>query len=211
MHENSVLLFRRHGAPLFAEDSRVREIGPDAQPSMYRQQIRIPVKWHTADLVSERNQQGQRLWGVGQQDDLTFQMASEYEIPAPDGSFDVVLSGQVIEHVRTPWRWIKELARVCVAGGRIITVNPVSWPYHEAPIDCWRIYPDGMRALCSDAGLDVELSICESLEERPRHWYPGRSHNYQRGARGRLLNRGLSIVGWPLPVAFDTLTIARKP
>lgn len=211
MHENSILLFRRYGAPLFSPNCRVLEIGPDAQPSTYSRQIAVPVRWFTADLTSQSNEQGERLWGIGQQRALTFQMESEYEIPAPDGSFDVVLSGNVIEHVRMPWRWMRELARVCVSGGRVITVNPVSWPFHEAPIDCWRCYPDGMRALCEDAGLDVEMSTCESLELRPRSWYPGLSHNHERGKRGRLLNRVKSFVGWLLPIAFDTVTIARKP
>jgi ubiquinone/menaquinone biosynthesis C-methylase UbiE len=138
-------------------------------------------------------------------------MTDEHSIPAEDASFDVVLSGQVIEHVREPWRWISEVARVCRAGGVVITVNPVSWPYHEAPVDCWRIYPEGMRALCTSAGLVVEESRWESLEERPRRWYPGPSRDQDLGRRGLLMNRVKGLVGWPLPIAFDTVTVARKP
>jgi SAM-dependent methyltransferase len=211
MHPNSVLLFRRYALPLFTAGTRVLEIGPDSNPSTYRQQITAPIIWFTADLASQVDAGGERLWGSGAGDDLTFPMRTEYDIPAPDAGFDIVVSGQVIEHVRKPWIWMKELARVCAPGGVVVTVNPVSWPYHEAPIDCWRIYPEGMRALCEDAGLDVELTQCDSLEGRPLSWFPGKSYNAGRGPRGRMLNRAKALVGWPLPIAFDTVTIARKP
>jgi hypothetical protein len=68
-----------------------------------------------------------------------------------------------------------------------------------------------MRALCEDAGLTVELSVWESLEQRPLAWYPGKSYNAGRGPRGRALNRVKAITGYPLTIAFDTVTIARKP
>ncbi len=52
----------------------------------------------------------------------------------------------------------EELSRVVRPGGYIVTVNPVSWPYHEAPIDCWRVFPDGMQALLDDAGLEMVVN-----------------------------------------------------
>jgi len=211
MHPNSALLFHKYALPLFTAGTRVLEVGPDGNPSTYRQQITTPVTWSTADLASQVDAGGERLWGIGSATELTFPMRSEYDIPAPDAAFDIVVSGQVIEHVRKPWIWMKELARVCARGGVVVTVNPVSWPYHEAPVDCWRIYPDGMRALCEEAGLNVELTRCDSLEDRPLSWFPGKSYNAGRGPRGRMLNRAKALVGWPLPIAFDTITIARKP
>lgn len=211
MHLNSVLLFRKHLRPLFTDGAHVLEIGPDGDPSTYRQEVTVPVIWSTADLASQVDAAGGRLWGFGAGDELTYRMTSEYSIEAHDGLFDIVVSGQVIEHVRKPWIWLTELARVCKPGGLVLTVNPVSWPYHEAPIDCWRIYPDGMRALCEEAGLIVELSIFASMEERPLAWYQGKSYNAGRGPRGRALNKVKAVTGYPLSIAFDTVTIARKP
>ena len=71
---------------------------------------------------------------------------------------------------------MREVARVCKAGGIVITINPVSWPYHEAPIDCWRAYPEGMKALYEDSKLEVIFSGWESLEEPQfRNYMPGAS------------------------------------
>ncbi len=208
MHPNSVLLFRNYALNQFSDGSRVLEIGPDDDPSTFRREVRVSTKWTTADLASEVGEEGGRRWGGGA---VHLGMPSEYEIPAEDDAFDVVLSGQVIEHVRRPWKWMAELARVCSPGGVVITVNPVSWPYHEAPIDCWRIFPEGMTALCSEVGLAVELSRCESLEPKPRRWYPGQSHGSGLGRKAQLLDRAASAIGWPVPVAFDTITVARCP
>jgi SAM-dependent methyltransferase len=211
MHENSILIFRKHLLRFFADGAQVLEVGPDGDPSTYRRQVTKRVAWSTADLASEVDHEGGRLWGSGRGSALTYPMTSEYEIEAESGTFDIVVSGQVIEHVRKPWIWLRELARVCKPGGLVLTVNPVSWPYHEAPIDCWRIYPEGMRALCEDAGLTVDLSLFESLEPRPLAFYAGKSHNAGRGPRGRALNKLKARTGYPLSVAYDTVTVARKP
>ena len=89
------------------------------------------LQWDTLDLVD-----GHAYVPA----ELTYRSRSPYEFPIEDDAYDIVLSANVIEHVRCVWRWLPELARVCKAGGLVITISPVSWPYHEAPIDCWRIY-----------------------------------------------------------------------
>ena len=97
-----------------------------------------------------------------------------YSFPVPNDTFDIVIATNVLEHVRKVWVWIKELSRACKPGGHVITINPVSWPYHEIPIDCWRAYPEGMKALYEDGGLEVILSKCEAIcgcsppQQRPR-------------------------------------------
>ena len=105
---------------------RVLEIGPDKFPSTYCSLVADrSITWDTLDLWQDAR--------------LTYSATSEYSFPAPSDTYDIVLSGQVIEHVRKIWLWIKELTRVCKVGGLVITINPVSWPYHEHPIDCWRV------------------------------------------------------------------------
>ena len=96
-------------------------------------------------------------------------------------------------------------------GGLIITINPVSWPYHEAPVDCWRAYPEGMMALYEDSGLEVVQSTWESLE-KPHHKksVPGVSFD-QQGRITKQMTRIKGLFGLPVEKSFDTITIGRKP
>lgn len=78
--------------------------------------------------------------------------ADPYSYPFPDGTFDVVISGSVMEHIARPWAWIKELARLLVPGGMLALVTHHTFPEHRHPIDCYRYMPDGLRALLDEAG-----------------------------------------------------------
>ena len=60
-----------------------------------------------------------------------------------------------MEHVRHPWRWLPEVARICRTGGLVYVCTPNTIEFHEYPIDCWRAWPDGLRALFEDAGLEI--------------------------------------------------------
>jgi SAM-dependent methyltransferase len=194
MHRNSLLLFDRYARPLFKDGLRVLEIGPDDHPSTYRKLVNNPsITWETVDLFSAPG--------------LTYQARNEYEFPVESASFDIVLSGQVIEHVRRVWVWMREVARVCRAGGHVITINPVNWPYHEHPVDCWRIYPEGMRALYEEAGLTMSMCQSESRELRDSRFLFHESAG--QSAPRRLLHRLLGIQS-PLLTAVDTISIGVK-
>jgi SAM-dependent methyltransferase len=176
---------------------RVLEIGPDGFPSTYRKMIlHEGIQWDTLDIQDSPH--------------LAYPRSQLYSFPVADDTYDIVVSGQVIEHVAKIWRWMPELARVTRPSGLVITISPLSWPYHEAPIDCWRIYPEGMKALCEDAGLSIETSFCGSLE-LPTYirCLPGRSPEYQ-SRKLRFCFRLLGLFGFPVEKAFDTITIARK-
>jgi SAM-dependent methyltransferase len=197
MHANSQLLFEAYATRFVRPQSRVLEIGPDSIPSSYAKVFReMPVTWHTLDISNGA--------------DLTYPGVSDYEFPIPEEAYDVIIAGQVIEHVRKIWLWIQEVARVCRTGGHVILINPVSWPYHAAPVDCWRIYPEGMRALLEDTRLRPIECRHESLETPGyRRYLPGRSaaaQNAQLSAFYRLAGR----VGFPVERAYDTITIAQK-
>jgi SAM-dependent methyltransferase len=211
VHLNSRLLFTRYAKPYFEDGLRVLEIGPDRDPSTYWELAGRPRgEWHTADLAHAGGMDGAHRW-EGAPATFTLAMPSEYELPVEDEFYDLILSGQVMEHVRHIWRWMHELARACTPGGHVITIAPVSWPYHEVPFDCWRAYPEGMRALSEDSGLEVVVCRSESLEPPPsRNTYPGLSYA-EFAPSGRLREVVKRLIGWPLPVAVDTITIARKP
>lgn len=118
---------------------------------------------------------------------------------------------RVPDTIRQETAGIYESARVTRSGGLIITVNPTSWPYHEALIDRWRAYPEGMKALCDAASLVVETICSGSLEQPGRHRaIPGRSVDSQP----HLTPLGFQVLGlfdFLVEKAFGTITIARKP
>jgi len=201
MHLNCALLFQKYATERFPENAEVLELGPVSVPSPFQAALGRPAAWSTADFISEAYDGGR----------IDYVMTDDNTIPCADAQFDVVLNANVIEHVRKPWRWLPEVARVCRPGGLVITITPVSWPYHEAPIDCWRMYPDGLRSLYEDAGLETVVATAESLEPpRSRHTYQGAGRltvRPVRGARGR----AQQLLGWPVPVAVDTIVIGVKP
>lgn len=88
-------------------------------------------------------------------------MPSEYEIPFPDSSADLVISGQAIEHCRNPFKFVAEMRRVAKSGATIIIIAPFIWVPHRYPIDCWRFLPDGMKQLFVEAGLILQESKIE--------------------------------------------------
>lgn len=79
--------------------------------------------------------------------------AEAHALPFSDGSFDAVVSFQVLEHVADPGACVREMARVLRPGGRVVLTAPGVWPLHEAPHDYWRFTRHGMRALLANAGL----------------------------------------------------------
>ncbi len=124
MHTNSELLFKKYMKPIFKDEMKVLEIGPDKFPSTFQhlsQDISFAC-WDTLDIYKNPN--------------LTYQNSHEYDFQIKSESYDIVCSGQVIEHVKKPWIWLPELTRIVKSGGFVITICPVSWVYHEAPVDC---------------------------------------------------------------------------
>lgn len=80
----------------------------------------------------------------------------ERAIPAEHRErFDVVISGQTMEHVRRPWLWMSGVSHLAKPGGLVFVIAPNTFAFHEYPIDCWRVWADGMRAVMEDAGLTV--------------------------------------------------------
>jgi SAM-dependent methyltransferase len=73
-------------------------------------------------------------------------------IPAEDGSFDVVLCIQVLEHVQDPARTIRELHRVARPGGRVLLSTHGAMVYHPNPSDPWRWTHEGLERLFAANG-----------------------------------------------------------
>jgi SAM-dependent methyltransferase len=83
--------------------------------------------------------------------DLT--LSNAYELPFADASFDVVLSGQMLEHSGQFWRVFSEIFRILKPDGLAFVIAPSGGPVHRYPVDCYRFYPDSYQALADWSGL----------------------------------------------------------
>lgn len=79
--------------------------------------------------------------------------------PLGDASFDAVLCSQVLEHVFTPEKFLREIGRVLRPGGTLLLAVPFMWDEHEQPHDFGRYSSFGLRAL-------LERSDFEIVEQR---------------------------------------------
>ena len=75
----------------------------------------------------------------------------------PSESFETVICTQVLEHVPSPQRAMREISRVLVGGGHAIVTVPHLSAIHEAPNDFYRFTRFSLEKLAAEAGLSVEV------------------------------------------------------
>jgi predicted O-methyltransferase YrrM len=76
-------------------------------------------------------------------------------LPFDDGSFDLVLSGQMLEHAPRFWETFSEMTRVLSSEGILVLIAPSNGPIHRFPVDCYRFHPDAFQALADLEGLQL--------------------------------------------------------
>lgn len=83
-------------------------------------------------------------------------VADAERLPFADGSFQLVLSQEVVEHVPDPFQAVREMGRMLSAGGVLYLQVPFVIGYHPEPEDYWRFTHAGVRQLIQQAGLECE-------------------------------------------------------
>ena len=80
-------------------------------------------------------------------------------LPVEDGSFDLVLCIQVLEHADDPAKAVGELRRVVAPGGTVLASTHGVQVYHPAPVDLWRWTHTGLDRLFRENGDWSSLSV----------------------------------------------------
>lgn len=74
----------------------------------------------------------------------------------PDRSYDVVVSGQLFEHLKFFWITMSEIERILKPGGYCCIIAPSDGPKHGiSKYDCYRFSTDGMKSLAEYVNMDV--------------------------------------------------------
>lgn len=80
-------------------------------------------------------------------------------LPVDDGTFDCVLSTQVLEHVPDPDSYLGEARRVLRPQGTLVLSTHGVYRYHPDPADHWRWTEPGLRLTLERNGFTVSSCI----------------------------------------------------
>lgn len=76
-------------------------------------------------------------------------------LPFKSGSFDVVLSTSVLEHLEEPFEALRDCFRVLRENGVLCLSAPFIWHIHEEPRDFFRFSKYGLTHLLEKAGFKI--------------------------------------------------------
>jgi SAM-dependent methyltransferase len=120
----------------------------------------------------------------------------------PDGSFDVVVGIEVLEHVPCPRGLVDEIARILRPGGLLWATTPhgrgisgrllgIEWSILCPPEHLQLLSVPGIKRMMAASGLQVERMVTESvnpssvLHELQARWFPSRDSDFDRMESGR--------------------------
>lgn len=84
------------------------------------------------------------------------------QLPFQDGSIDIVMLSNVLEHTPDPWLLVRESARVLKPGGMLIGTVPFIAHEHQEPEDYLRYTHFMLEKLFLDAGYDARVVPLET-------------------------------------------------
>ena len=96
-----------------------------------------------------------------------------FTLPFPDESFDLVLSGQMLEHCQNPFKAVAEMKRVLKIGRCLAIIVPSTGRRHDAQ-DGWRFMDDAFRFISAEVG--GFMTLCDFIDKqgteegRGKHW-----------------------------------------
>ena len=86
--------------------------------------------------------------------DLHFDLQTS-KVPLPDDVAKLIVSTQVLEHVRDPDSYLTEARRLLKSDGFMILSTHGHWKEHPDPLDYWRWTHDGLQTLLDRNGWEI--------------------------------------------------------
>ncbi len=176
MHKETVTLmkkaFRKHVAE--REPGLVLDVGA-AQKRAWFRDIWEAGGWtyHGMDMKDTHNV------------DIVLDEADPWRFDIESGSYDAVISGNMLEHNEFFWLTFLEMSRILKPGGVMVHIAPSRGPEHRDPQDCWRWYRDGMFAMAKWAGFDCVETTTDWSQEHVEHYEQKNSARARRLLRTR--------------------------
>ena len=82
-----------------------------------------------------------------------------------DNSYDVIISGQLFEHLEFFWLTMSQIERVLKPGGKVCIIVPSAGHKHGGDrLNCYRFHEDGLKAMAKYVDLEI---IHVSVDNRP--------------------------------------------
>lgn len=95
---------------------------------------------------------------------VTHVMPGPYELPFENATFDLIVSGQMLEHCSNPFKSVAEMKRVLKNKGYLVLIAPSAGPRHDSQ-DGWRFMDDAFKFIVEDIG-GIEI-IADWIDKGP--------------------------------------------
>jgi SAM-dependent methyltransferase len=176
--------------------ARVMDLGCGTGGSVdYFRALDSEVQWIGLDIPESPEVSARR------RSDAHFYSFDGVNIPFGSGTFDLIYSKQVLEHVRHPSDLLREIHRVLRPGGHFVGSTSCLEPYHSRSL--WNYTPYGLRCLIEETelrlievrpGIDGVSLILRRLLGAPsflEFWFAHESPlNMMIGLGGGILRKG---------------------
>lgn len=87
-----------------------------------------------------------------------------------ENTYDVVVTGQALEHMEFFWLTMEQINKVLKPGGLCCIIVPSKGPVHRNPLDCYRFNEDGVRSLAKYVKFEI-LESGTTTDEISNPWY----------------------------------------
>lgn len=118
------------------------------------------LDWQTCDIVAHPS--------------VNVIKPTPFILPFPAESFDLVVSGQMLEHCQNPFRAVAEMRRVVKPGSCIAIIVPSTGPRHDTQ-DGWRFMDDAFKFIVAEVGgletLCDTIDRSNDMESRAGKWH----------------------------------------